>query len=343
MFGSRRVASCQDIDQARQALGEVFLPVDFPSARTSGIVDLELNAFSVGRLTCGFMRFRNAVRIVTSEAENYHIDIPTSGRATMLAGLGTPVYGTQDTAGIFMPGRPVAIDCGERFAQVSLMIPRALLQLEVDNLLGDESAHPLEFSAELDLTTAGARMMMQALRMIDEASDQDGGPLAHPLAMQRLEQVLIHSLLFAQPHNYVAALAVPSPAAGRRPVSHAVELLRSDPAHPWTVTELAAEVSLSVRSLQEGFRRSLNTTPMAYLRHLRLEKVHEELTLAAPGTTSVTEVSTRWGFVHLGRFAAAYRREFSERPSDTMRSAGARMGDDQEARTERSGSASIEF
>jgi AraC-like DNA-binding protein len=242
----------------------------------------------------------------------------------MRTDLGSPVYGTPDTAGIFMPGRPVDIDSGERFSQLSLMIPREVLQLEVENLLSERVARPLEFSAELNLATPSARMLMHALRMIDEASDQDGGPLAHPLSMLRLEQVLMHSLLFAPPHNYLAALASPSPAAGIRPVSHAVELLRNSPAYPWTVTELAARVSLSVRSLKEGFRRSLDTTPMTYLRHLRLEKVHEELALAAPGTVSVTEVTARWGFVHLGRFAAAYRSEFSERPSDTMRSAGAR-------------------
>lgn len=324
MFANHRVASCHDIDHARQALSNVFLPVDFPSARTSTIVDLKLNALRVGRLTCGYMSFHDAVSIETAEAENYHVDIPTGGRAMMRAGLGSPVYGSDMTAGIFMPGRPVDIDCEEGFAQLSLMIPRDLLQLEIENLLGDELASPLEFKEELDLTTPGARSMMQALRMIDDASGQNGGALTHPLAVQRLEQVLVHSLLFAQRHNHSLALSEPSPAPGVRPVSRAIELMRGDPAHPWTVAELAAAVSLSVRSLQEGFRRSLDTTPTVYLRHLRLEKAHDELTLAAPGTVSVTEVAARWGFVHLGRFAASYRRAFSEHPSDTLRSAGVR-------------------
>ena len=321
MFGSRRIASCHDVDHARQVIGDVYLPVDFPSAPASGLLEVQLNALTVGHLTCGYMRFRDAVVIETAEAENYHVDIPTDGRATMRAALGSPVYGTQDTAGVFMPGRPVAIEAGERFAQLSLMFPRDLLQLEVSNLLGDDVVRPLEFTAELDLTSPGARTMMHALRMIDEASNHEDGLLAHPLSTQRLEQVLMHSLLFSQQHNHLAALTRPAPSAGVRPVSNAIELLRSDPARPWTVTELASEVSLSVRSLQEGFRRSLDTTPMAYLRRLRLQKVHEELVEAEPGTASVTEVAARWGFVHLGRLAAAYHREFHERPSDTLRSA----------------------
>lgn len=319
MFGSHRVAASRDVDHARQSLSDVFLPVDFPSARASAPFRMHLNALKVGRVTCGHMTFGDAVLIETAEAENYHVDIPTGGRAVMRAGLGAPIYGTDKTAGIFMPGRPVRISSEDRFSQLSLMIPRDHLQLELQNLLGRELSRPLEFGGEIDLTTHGAQAMLQAVRIIDEASKQAGGLLTHPLATQQLEQVLIQSLLFAQPHNFSAELAEPAPSIGSEPVSRAVELLRADLGHPWSVTELATAVSVSVRGLQDGFRRSLDTTPMAYLRELRLERVHAELVAGAPGTVSVTDVAARWGFAHLGRFAAAYRAEFSESPSETLR------------------------
>lgn len=320
MFATRRIASSRNVDDARHILSEVFLPVDFPLARASNDVDLRLNALKVGRLKCGYMQFRNPMRLATAEARNYHIDIPTSGRATMRAGLGPLIHGTQQTAGVFMPGRPVVIDSGEDFAQVSVMIPRDQLQRELENLLDRELARPLEFTGDVDLTTPGARTMLKVLRMVDDASGDEGGVLAHPLATQRLEQVLLDSLLFAQPHNYAEELTAPRPAAGHRPISQAAELLRSNPERPWTVGELASAVSVSVRSLQEGFRRSLDASPMTYLQQVRLEMVHEELAAAAPGTQTVTEVAARWGFLHLGRFAAAYRAQFSERPSETLRS-----------------------
>jgi AraC-like DNA-binding protein len=325
MFATRRVATSRGVDEARHVLSEVLLPLDFPSARSSTAVDLKLNALKVDRVTCGYMSFRDAVTIETTEAQNFHIDIPTNSRATMRAGLGTPVYGTRQTAGIFMPGRPVAIDSGEQFAQISLMFPRDELNLELANLLGGELARPLEFQGEIDLQTPGSQAMMQVLRSIDEASSHDQGLLAHPLATQRLEQVLIHSLLFAQPHNYSSALNAPGPTTGARPVSQAVELLRGRPEHPWTAAELASAVSLSVRSLQEGFRRALDTTPMTYLRRVRLERVHEELVAASPGMLGVTEVAMRWGFVHLGRFATSYREAYGELPSETARAAAGRV------------------
>lgn len=320
LFATHRIAQGGSAEEARQALSEVFLPVDFPSAPATGTVEMTLNALDVGRVTCGFMQFREEVCIETAEAENYHLDIPVHGRAVMRAGTGPEIHATSRTAGVFTPGKPVRLDCSAWFSQLSVMIPRAELQLELERLLGREPVRPLEYTNALDLTGAGGRMMLQALRTIDEASAMEGGPLAHPLARLRLEQMLVQTLLFAQPHNHSTALSVPAPDSGTRPVSRAVDLLRTDPAHPWTVVELAAAVSVSARSLQQGFRRSLDTTPMAYLRTVRLEKVREDLTRARPGTDSVTEAATRWGFLHLGRFAALYRGSFGEHPSETLRS-----------------------
>ena len=319
MFATRRIASAAGVEEARHALSQAFLPVDFPTARASSTVGLTLNAVVVGRITCGFMRFGDAVRIDTAEAENYHVDIPLTGRATMQAALATPVHATAQTAAVFVPGRPVTLACGDRFSQLSLMVPRDVARLELAALLGKPAKSPLEFTAGLSMRSAGGQTIMHALRMIDRAAAQKSGALTHPLAAQRLEQTLLHSLLFGQPHNYSAAIAAPASDVGARPVSKAVELLRSDPGRPWTVAELAAAVSTSARSLQEGFRRSLDTTPMAYLRGIRLEKARQELSAADPTIATVTEVATRWGFLHLGRFAAAYSRAYGESPSRTLR------------------------
>jgi transcriptional regulator GlxA family with amidase domain len=229
-----------------------------------------------------------------------------------------PVYGTPQTAAIFTPGLPVDLDCDDDFAQIALMLPKAELQSELESLLGHSLSAPLKFSMALDLTSAAGCTVLQALRLIDAASGQEDGMLQHPLAAHRLEQVLISTLLLAQPHNYSEFLRATPPGAGTRSVSEAVDLMRARPDHTWTAAELAAASSTSVRSLQENFRRSLGTTPMRYLRDFRLEQVHKEL-LAAPENVTVTEVAARWGFVHFGRFAAAYRQRFAERPSDTIK------------------------
>jgi len=48
-----------------------------------------------------------------------------------------------------------------------------------------------------------------------------------------------------------------------------------------------------------------------------MERVHADLSLAGSGAT-VTEVATRWGFLHFGRFAGDYQKQFGEKPSETL-------------------------
>jgi transcriptional regulator GlxA family with amidase domain len=102
-------------------------------------------------------------------------------------------------------------------------------------------------------------------------------------------------------------------------VRQAIDLLEGHPERSWTPTEIAAAVSVSVRYLQEGFQRSAGVSPMTYLGELRLARVHGELTRATSESETVTQVATRWGFVHLGRFSAACGRKYGRRPSDTLR------------------------
>lgn len=83
-----------------------------------------------------------------------------------------------------------------------------------------------------------------------------------------------------------------------------------------TLTEIAAAVGVSGRALHKGFKNYRNTTPMRYLRDLRLDGVRRELQGAA-AHISVAEIAYAWGYLNLGRFALAYRKRFGELPSQT--------------------------
>jgi transcriptional regulator GlxA family with amidase domain len=72
------------------------------------------------------------------------------------------------------------------------------------------------------------------------------------------------------------------------------------------------------RAVQYMFRRHLDTTPMAYLRRIRLDRAHRDLLAADPSHDTVSAIATRWGFAHTGRFSQVYRAEFGESPSVTL-------------------------
>lgn len=101
----------------------------------------------------------------------------------------------------------------------------------------------------------------------------------------------------------------------------AVAYIDEHAGEPIGVTEIAAAARIGPRTLQEAFRRHIETTPMAYLRRVRLERAHAELLAADPTTgATVAEVASRWGFANLGRFAATYRNCYGRSPRATLHS-----------------------
>ena len=86
---------------------------------------------------------------------------------------------------------------------------------------------------------------------------------------------------------------------------------------PIGVEEMAGLAGVSSRSVQTAFRRVRGCTPMQYVQRRRLELARQFLQAPTPGT-SVTNVAVDCGLFHFGRFAAAYRALFGEKPSETL-------------------------
>jgi AraC-like DNA-binding protein len=88
---------------------------------------------------------------------------------------------------------------------------------------------------------------------------------------------------------------------------------------PISLTDIADAIYVSPRALQYMFRKHLDTTPIEYLRRVRLHQAHLELVAADRMTTTVGHVAANWGFSHLGRFAILYRRHYGTSPHQTLR------------------------
>ena len=113
----------------------------------------------------------------------------------------------------------------------------------------------------------------------------------------------------------VAHLSEQSPAALRR----AVAFIEDNAQLPIGLTEIAGAAGMSARGLQDLFRRTVGLSPTGFLRRVRLNAARDELAASDSTQASVAGIAHRWGFVQLGRFAAAYRQEFGENPRDTLR------------------------
>ncbi|MDT7567853.1 MAG: hypothetical protein QOG76_6477 [Pseudonocardiales bacterium] len=102
-------------------------------------------------------------------------------------------------------------------------------------------------------------------------------------------------------------------------VRRAIAFIEQHPEADISVADIAAAANVSIRAVQFAFRRQLDTTPMAYLRAVRLDHAHRDLVATDPdhGDT-VTGIASRWGFYSGSRFATQYRRAYGVSPRDTL-------------------------
>ena len=128
-------------------------------------------------------------------------------------------------------------------------------------------------------------------------------------------------LLSLQPHNYSPALREGASAAAPFYVRRAEDYMHAHASEAIDMEDLVAVSGVSACSLYAGFRRFRGTSPMAYLKWLRLDRAHADLRAASPGEISVKQVAQRYGFAHLGHFSAAYRQKYGQPPSETLRTA----------------------
>jgi AraC family ethanolamine operon transcriptional activator len=85
------------------------------------------------------------------------------------------------------------------------------------------------------------------------------------------------------------------------------------------IADLCVAAGVSERTLANVFHQCFGLSPIRYLRVRRLHQVRRALRTSDPGTTSVSEIASLFGFWHFGRFAADFKALFEQTPSELLR------------------------
>jgi AraC family ethanolamine operon transcriptional activator len=137
-------------------------------------------------------------------------------------------------------------------------------------------------------------------------------------ALRQVRDTLLIEWLEVIPER-VDVSRLPTTTARRQWVNRACELMLAQPDEPLSMLALCSRLGVSRRKLNYCFQDVLGTSPMQYLRVVRLNGVRREL---RSGTArAVQEAAARWGFFHMGQFSTDYKRQFAELPSATLRAA----------------------
>src|SRR6266545_2992070 len=144
----------------------------------------------------------------------------------------------------------------------------------------------------------------------------NGSNAGSGLVLAKLSEVLfvetLRRYINALPPDQIGWLA-----GARDPtIGQALNLLHKEPAHPWTVSDLARRVGLSRTRLAERFRHFLGESPMAYLAQWRLKLGAEIL---QSSEDSVAEVAAAVGYGSEAAFNRAFKRECDCPPAQFRR------------------------
>jgi len=166
------------------------------------------------------------------------------------------------------------------------------------------------------LHVRGLERLSALVQLVDgEAGGQRPG---RDLVLSRLVDVLLIEALRATAGEDAPPGLLRGLADGR--VARALRHLHDDPAHAWTVTQLATRAALSRSAFHERFTRAVGLPPMEYLLAWRMALAKNLLRSQALG---IAEVAERVGYGSASTFSTAFSRHVGQPPG---RYAAARPG-----------------
>lgn len=269
-----------------------------------------LGALSLSRLDYGATAAINPEPFETF----YLVTMPVRGSAQIQSDS-HHILSSPELAAVLNPQDTIRMCWHPGNEQIILKLSRSLMEQALAGQLGRPLEQPLQFN--IGFRWQDSTPWRSLLAYLLACATQYPDLSQHPLVHAQLEQMVASALLLMQRHNYSDLPPQTRSTVLPRHVRRAQEYLHNHAHEPITTTQLALIAGISTRSLNAGFREFLGVSPSQYLRELRLQRVRDDL--LSGGGPNIASIALRWGFEHMGRFAAQYRQAFGETPSQTLR------------------------
>jgi AraC-like DNA-binding protein len=203
-----------------------------------------------------------------------------------------------------------------KHGHVTLEFDAAAVQKTLSDIFEGAALRNIELRPQLDLASPAGRV----LKALGEAvgAGMHDTCIRSEKSMALLGESILRLVFLNFPNGLSNRLLRHQMDSTSRQIMKAVDFMRANLHQPLTLNEVAEATGISVRSLQYGFRRFRNIAPLAYLREIRLEAAQAELS-SPLNMLSIKDVALKWGFTHMGHFAARYRTAYGEMPSETAR------------------------
>ncbi len=313
------VFESRDPDQTRDFVSRIFCAHRFDVVGNRYPFDTTITHVQIGRISINSFSYGANVSIDPGHLKDFYL------LQMVLEGAEILKYGTKEfhlrPGFISVIGPDVSVKKSSPAGTRKLLvrIDRTLIEQICMQHLGHVLNKPLRFEVELTQNSGKGMNLSGLITFLHDQTSSRESIFRSPLVLANLEHLLTTTLLLSQQSNYSEEINSPVPPISPGFVKRVGEFIDANADRPITIGDLSAHAGVSTRSLFAGFKKYRNTTPMAHLRFVRMQRAHRDMQTPLDKNTTVTEIALNWGFAHLGRFTAEYRRMFGESPSETLR------------------------
>ena len=301
-----RLFSCEDLSEARDRIAEILQPhVLLPVGRGvrrrhyMDVINLPgawINAISFGE-----------AHINVPPLADYHALIfCLSGHAWMRsADVETEISPQQ--AIVCSPGRPLQGRFSSDCEQIVLRIDRSTVEAHTG--LRNVILEPV-----IDIGNRSHRPWLMHLKSLIGSPELLEMVQSDRKLAVNYTSFLIRLLVAGHRQSQTSggrSVSCPAPAC----VYRAEAFIAAHAGEPIMLQDIAAAAKTPVRTLLHGFRRFRGTTPMQFLRSVRLDQARDHILKGGP--RSIASIALECGFSNLGRFSQKYAEKFGELPSET--------------------------
>ena len=309
----------RDVEETREMVARVYCDHRLHILEGRGLDAFQYEA-RLGSLSLSYMRYGARVSIDPGELSSFYlIQMPLRGSAEIRTG-GRLVMSSPLMASIADPTSELRMEWSQDCTKLMLKIDRETVSRYLSATLVERlPPRGLIFDPEFDLTTSQGRHWMAIMRLLESYLSHFPTEEHRGIAAKSYEEMVLSFLLLHHPHNlsqYMGGATISEVVP--RHVKKAEEFMKAFAGEPITIVDVARAAGVSLRCLQEGFRRFRNVTPHEALQQIRLDGIRMDL-LNDDTKKSITEMAMTWGFTHIGRFSQCYSKRFGELPSETRK------------------------
>ncbi|WP_171262900.1 AraC family transcriptional regulator [Acinetobacter sp. ANC 4169] len=316
VLSNYEVCHSSDIEEIRSSGAKMLCANDLRVESVASSLNAQFFYRKIGNIGVGRMSYGGEITIQPAVFEDFFlIQIPIRGFERITLGK-DKILCTPKEIGIINPYVKSVINHQPDTEKLVIRIDKKLVEKNCQQILNRTLNKNIEFDPTMSVDTKAGIQWLRMVNWISNfVSDEDD---LSPLMVSQIENNLVNMLLNYQLNTYSHEIHNDSISIAPAFVKKVEYYIQENAKKAISINDLAEFAGVSARSLFNGFKKYRNTTPMHFLKEIRLQYAYEDLKNASLGTDKVTTIAFKWGFNHLGHFSTDYKHRFGETPYETL-------------------------